>query len=163
MLGDKKQEKKENSRKLDGSYTVEAAVIVPLTVWVVVLLMFGAFYEYNVCTMWQGAYTAALRGEIQGGESARKKQAAQEKIMYDLQNELWMTENQEYEVWAGRGSIQTQIRADLRVPADRELFRTLWRLEAKGVADRIRPVTFIRACNKAEDIKQWLQKGSERE
>lgn len=162
-MKDKKQEKPENNRILNGSYTVEAAVIVPLTVWVVVLLMFGAFYEYNVCSMWQGAYAAALRGEIQGGGADRRKQAAEEKLLYTLQSELWMTENQEYEAEAGRGSIRTRIRADLRVPVDRDLFQTLWRLEAEGVAGRIRPVAFIRACNKAEDIKQWLQKGSERE
>lgn len=146
-------------REIKGSYTIEAAVIMPLVLWVIVIIMYGAYFGYDVCCVQQGTYIAALRGEQQGGSSSVKQQTAAQRLEQYIREELWMVENMECRAETEYRSVRTWVKGNLHVPVDHHLFQTLWKLEAQSQVDRLRPVTFIRTCNKAESMGEWLQTG----
>lgn len=51
-------------RKVGGFFTVEAAVIVPLTIFLFCFLFYLTFYLYNRCVVSQDAYLLAFRGSL---------------------------------------------------------------------------------------------------
>lgn len=146
---------------MKGSYTIEAAVIVPLCVWVIVIIISCAFYEYDSCSMWQKSYVAALRGEVQGLVYADQQQIAQESMRRYSREEIWWMEEIQCEAEADWKGVRTRMQGRLRVPVDGSLFQTLWQAKIKSSVDRLKPVGFIRACNKAESLRKWLQAGGE--
>lgn len=48
--------------KTDGYFTVEAALLLPFIMMVIVFMIFLSFYSYDRCVLEQCAYAAALRG-----------------------------------------------------------------------------------------------------
>lgn len=128
----------------------------------VILLMYAAFYLYDVGCIWQGSYLASLRAEIEGGGLAKQQQRAEETCSDYFQQELWALQQAQYQVKLDRGRIVTSMQAKMRVPVGGRIFPSLWEIEAAGEVKRIRPVTFIRTCNKAKSMVAWLEKGTDR-
>lgn len=157
-----KEKKLVKTGQLKGSYTVEASLIVPLLIMVVILLIYAVFYLYDVACIWQGSYLAALRAEIEGGELACKQQRAEETCTDYFRQELWALQNPQYQVNIDRGRIVTSMQAKMRVPVGGRIFHSLWQIEAAGEVKRIRPVAFIRTCNKAKSMMDWIEKGAVR-
>lgn len=50
------------TRKVSGYFTVEAALLLPVTIMIIVFMIFLSFYCYDRCILEQCAYAAALRG-----------------------------------------------------------------------------------------------------
>lgn len=64
------------AKKEAGYFTVEAALIMPLVIAILVPMIFLSFYSYDRCVLEQCAYAAALRGSsnrFSSAEEAKKE------------------------------------------------------------------------------------------
>lgn len=50
------------NKKAEGYFTIEAALLLPLVIMLIVFMIFLSFYCYDRCILEQCAYAAALRG-----------------------------------------------------------------------------------------------------
>ncbi|MBQ6787267.1 MAG: pilus assembly protein [Lachnospiraceae bacterium] len=50
------------TKKMSGYFTVEAALLLPFVIMIIVFMIFLSFYCYDRCILEQCAYAAALRG-----------------------------------------------------------------------------------------------------
>ena len=50
------------TKKVSGYFTVEAALLLPIIIMIIVFMIFLSFYCYDRCILEQCAYAAALRG-----------------------------------------------------------------------------------------------------
>ena len=51
-------------RKVDGFFTVEAAMVLSITLSAILLIIYLLFFQYNRCLMEQDMGTLALRGAV---------------------------------------------------------------------------------------------------
>lgn len=139
------------------SFTIEAAVIMPLTIAIIFLLIFFSMFAYNRAVLTQDAYIAALRGcnpfyDIEEDVYEKAYQSAEELTgqkllaMHELQPEVRVEKEKVEVIYTGFVRIPRGI-----IPSP-SLQREGWVLKAEGQAKRKEPVDFIRKCRKIEEL-----------
>lgn len=137
---------------IDAYFTVEAALIIPLVMAVIIFLMYMMFYQYNRCLMEQDLGVLLIKGSVWEVESAKDRvqsiSANEEKRNYDKYL-IWekgvVTAVQE------KGKLTVSQRGQLMFPfagwqikgADR-----VWMSEAEYKSKLLSPTFFVRSCRK---------------
>ena len=60
-------------KKVSGYFTVEAAMVMPIVLWVVLFVIYLLFFQYNRCLTDQDVGVLVLRGSILQEESPKER------------------------------------------------------------------------------------------
>lgn len=143
--------------KWKGSFTVEAAYILPLIVFLIWNIVYLSFFLYNRSTILQGSYCSALRTERLYGTENEKREEAEEKYQLAVEEKtVCGTLTEEKEITNEKVSVRTKL--DMQAPGGL-FFWSSWHGEERQTAEKFQPVTFIRNCRKTENIWNLLQTG----
>lgn len=136
--------------------TVEAGFIMPWVIFLFVFLIYGSFYLYDKCVLFQDAYTVCFRGSIQKDEK--------EALPY-VENHMKEQFGKKY---FGVGKVEGSVRqagqelcvngsCSVKVPIVH--FITMakedgWQIQTEASACIMNPTKLIRRCRMAENILQ---------
>lgn len=141
-------------KELQGSFIVEASIIVPLIFFLVCHVLFFMIYSYHQSLIFQGNYCTALYTERCYEEDSEKSLIAEEKYEDAIKSRLvWGRAEKELEV---NKYVSVKSVFEMESPA-LALFWGKWKLDYKQTVSKWEPVEFIRNCRKAEDIMKFLQ------
>lgn len=132
--------------------TIEASVIIPMTVFLIVFIIYLSFYLYNLCIFKQVAYISALRGsQILNGTDMEIKTYVEGEIETLIGEKIIFVENWEKEVSVSVTAIDVILCGDMN-PLFLSSFslETNWDLYGEGKAKRLDPVTFIRLIRESD-------------
>ena len=144
--------------RLEGSYTIEAALLFPFIMTVIIMLIYISFFLHDRCVMNQSAYQAALRGSrVKTGDNkvmGTIERAARELMDHDL----LAAENVTHTVEITGSEISVTYEGVLRIPAG-TVFMNISGIDGikvtgSGSAKRKDPIKFIRECRVIEKRTQ---------
>lgn len=150
-MGTKK--KKSGARGSTGAYfTVEAALLFPFVIAVIVLVIYLWLYQYDRCLMEQDAGILALRGSTCGisdkEELMQWLEGEKQKIEEDKYLN-WTTENMEMKL--EKDILKVKSTGQLNYPFGNISFWSggnSWKTEVTYKNKLVRPVLFVRTCRK---------------
>ena len=152
--------KNNNSKK--GSFTVEAAIIMPLIFIVIIMLIYVAFFLYNRCIIAQKTYIAALRGclyEEGVTDKVLDRNAYITKQKEDLyENKLIAAQSSYSNVNVEKKEIVIKSGILVKVPFSTLLkkqgYKNGWQTSVEKRSFMIDEVDFIRSCKKLERLNK---------
>ena len=96
----------------DAYCTVEAALVIPIVLGILVMIIYLSFYLYDRCVMAQDCYVLSYRQSIEKGNADR---AGQEKIREQLAGKLFMLSGMDAGSSAG-GTIRVKTEGQMDPP-----------------------------------------------
>ena len=135
--------------------TVEAALVLPMAIGVILFVLYMLLFQYNRCLLEQDLGAMALWGSrVEFLEISDLEQMTQERIagMYLDKYVAW--EITELNASLQRNSFSVKGGAQLTFPVPGWNFwsvENVWGSRAEYSYDRLSPVTFIRLCRKLHD------------
>lgn len=131
-----------------GSFTIEAAVIIPFIVCLLMTILFLAFFLYDRCSLERAAGSAALRGSQEIWESSDVQyRKANEGIDFVLSHNL-----------LGADCVDKQIKIsgnEIKVVLKMQYHK--WEFQAESQKKVVNPVNFIRICRKGKGVIEKIQ------
>ena len=140
-----------------GSLTVEACYLLPLIFLLIWNVLYLALYLYNQSVIVQGSYCTALRTERWIGSQEQRIEEAERKYAAAVEQKIAVG-RVDREVIVGTDGVTVRSGLTMEAPGGR-FFLSIWRGKQEQRADRWEPVSFLRACRKAENIWQIVQTG----
>ena len=135
-------------RKLKGSYTVEASLLFPFILTVLVLIIYLSFFIHDRQLMQAAAYTSALRGSqiIDNRQDVFTK--VEESSKEILENRLLAVRNQTTDIQITGQKISVTIEGAVMIPVGTRLIKAMGKdnipIKVTSTAKRIDDVKFIR-------------------
>lgn len=144
-------------KKLNGYFTVEAALIMPVVICVLSLLCYLGFFMCNRCLLLQDAYILGLRGSLEEGLSNEETAAYILKQGNELLPKYYALSKIDKNVKVEIGEISVELCCEMKVPFaflawEEEKMNNVWEIREEKKFDRTKPVDFIRACRKVEKL-----------
>ncbi|MBQ4482848.1 MAG: pilus assembly protein [Lachnospiraceae bacterium] len=103
-------------KRVEGSYTIEAALIFPFIMGVIVFIIYISFFLHDRAVMKSCAYQAALKGSlIRTGEADAKKEA-ERAAAYNIDGLLLATSGVSHEVFVSGKEITVKYSGSLSIP-----------------------------------------------
>lgn len=154
----KTKQYKQNDISFKGSFTLEAACLMPVIVFLIWNIIYLSFFLYNQSVGLQGSYCTALRTERLCGTNEEKYDAAEEKYEQAvIKKTAAASVRQEIEIT--RKGVQVATILCMRAPAG-NMFHSLWEGQQKQRVATWEPKAFIRTCRKTEKIGELIQTGN---
>lgn len=143
--------KKSKTKKLNGSYSIEAGLLMPFIIFIIVSIIYLTFFLYDECLMQQTAYLAGLRTSYSQGS---EEDYVQEALEYGKkrQEELLAAEGVDIRASAERNKIILRCEGRVATPFGGRFFKNAWSFKVEQRAERSRPVQLIRNCRKIESM-----------
>lgn len=137
--------------KANAYFTVEAALVMPFVMGVVLLTIYLLFFQYDRCLMEQSAGVIALRGcTLQITDRERLvRQLLEDSRKEDKAYIAWRMEDAKISMIGNK--VRVERSGALNFPFQGVLSwdgNDVWESEAAFENRRIRPVNFIRNCRK---------------
>lgn len=148
---------KRKKRFFSGSYTIEASFLLPILLFLLIYVLYLAFFLYDQCIILQGSYQTALSTERMVGEEEEKIEAGEEKYGRIVTRRLIHLPEMEKELRIQEGDVWVTSRGIFQVPAA-FLFDGSWKFAQNQKAVNMEPVHFIRVCNRVKKAADVLQK-----
>lgn len=133
-------------KRLSGYLTVEASLLVPMMVVLLIIIMYWSFYIYNNCVVYQDCYISSLRGsQMMDMKESQIENKVKEYAETLLDNQLFQYQK-EPEVSVGILSVKVSAKSVISnktkglIEQKNDLFTTTREAESK----RIDPVWLIR-------------------
>lgn len=144
-------------RKFNGYFTVEAAFIMPIVICVLALLCYMGFFMCNRCLLLQDTYIMGLRGSREEGLNNEETAAYVLKQGNEILPKYYAVSQIDKNVEVGLREITVTLCCDMKVPFaflawEEEKMSSVWELREEKKIDRTKPVDFIRACRKVENL-----------
>lgn len=144
---------------IHGYFTVEAAMLFPLVLGIVLLVIYLMIYRYNVCILEQETAILALRG-IQGQRLAVEQTGTE--VLEELQQQAAAAETEQYvamelsrfTVGMSGYRIRAEGEGQVRIPfvgLGAMTGEEGWQLEVCYENRLLKPVPFIRICRRLEN------------
>lgn len=145
----------EKCRKyVKGYMTVEAGFIIPWVIFLFVFLIYGSFYLYDKCVLFQDAYAVCFRGSIQKDEG---------EVLSYINMHMGEQFGRKY---FGVGSVEGSVgksgqkvyvsgTCSVKVPFTHFLTMSAkggWQIQTQAAARIVNPTKIIRKCRMAENI-----------
>ncbi len=143
---------------LEGSFTVEAAYLLPRIFFLILNLLYLSFFLYDQSTIMQGCYCTALRTERLTAEEDVKEEEAETKYEKAVAEKV-VCGSVEKEIDIAEEGVTAKATFDMKAPAGL-VFQSDWQGEQKQTAEAWQPVEFIRNCRKAENLLEYIQTGN---
>lgn len=139
-----------------GSYTVEASLLFPFILSVIVFLTYVSFFLHDRCVMNQSAYQAALRGSRVKTEEGRVIAVSERAAVELIENSLLATRDVSHTVIIDGSEVKVTYEGTLSIPAG-TLFLNISgsdgiSVRGSGSAKRKDPIKFIRECRVIENL-----------
>lgn len=138
-------------RGIDAYFTVEAAMVLPMVLFTIVLIIYLLFFQYNRCLMEQDMGILALRGAALQAEDNEDR-------MRQLQEQAAGLYSEKYIAWDGgeialrieKGKIYAERSGQIKFPFRGGSFKEnqVWTMKAAFENRIISPVSFIRSYRK---------------
>lgn len=143
---------------LKAYFTVEAALVLPLTLGILVVVMYLMFYQYDRCLLEQDTGISALRASILASEDGSDK-------LEELRKQAGQTYWDKYvafepEEITGKikgNKLEASRKGSVRVPfldISKWTGSDRWGVEVSFINRKISPVLFIRVCRRAQYMDQ---------
>ena len=135
-------------RKIDGYFTLEAALILPMVLAVILFVLYLLFFQYNRCLMEQDMGILALRGALMQTEDHddRIRQLREMTAKQDWDKYLaW--EMEEVTLSAGQGKMSVMRKGQIRTPFRGEGAAAGFSTVAAYENHILSPATFVRFCH----------------
>lgn len=149
-----------NQKKLKGSFTIEAAIIMPVVIIITLMLIYLGFFLYNRCVMTQKSYVAALRGSIYD-EERKENILARDQYMEEELRELYGTKllagaGVESHIAMEKKEVTVKTELFMRVPIVTLLknqgYKNGWNIYIEKKVPVFKEIQFIRNCRKLERV-----------
>lgn len=142
-----------------GYLTIEAAFVITWAIYLFVFLIYGSFYLYDKCVLFQDAYAVCFRGSVQ-----KENDGALNYINAHMKEQFG---RKYFGVGTVNGSAvktgqEVSVYADCTVKAPFSHFLTMpqnkgWKIQTQARAQISNPARIIRKCRMAENIIHYLQ------
>lgn len=143
-------------KMIKGSFTIEAAIIMPIIIIITVMLIYLSFYLYNACLLSQTSYQSALRGSLREGEGTEMEQCMQE-AQKEISNKRLPALSEICFTNEVKGKeVSVDIYAGIHFPlfhkSDGSVKNAVRGFTVRHRAEKVDAISFIRACRKIEGI-----------
>lgn len=138
-------------KELKGSVTVEASVVLPMIVYILLLVVYLAFYQYSNYALAADGYVSAFRGSranLLAGNSDQTVCAAMEQFMKEP---LPGVGGVSYETKSGMWRNEITIKGSIRIPFAQSVIAGKYPISMNVYAQRTEPALFLRNCRKIEE------------
>lgn len=143
----------EKARKISAYMSVEASLLLPLILFVIVFLMYLCFFCYESCYVKQAAYLSAFRAsreEVPKAETAKKEA---ESLM-----ELGLVGGMEHQTEAEENLFRIRVRIssvmNFLFPKLQLTEETFFRAEGEGVSYKRDPAAYIRGLRIGDKLRK---------
>jgi len=135
--------------KIEGYFTLEAALILPMVLAVISFILYLLFFQYNRCLMEQDMGILALRGALMQVENhADRVQQLQEMAEQQDWDKYLAWEMEEVTLTAGRGKVTVMRKGQIRTPFRKEGKESWWSTVAGYENHILSPEAFVRICHR---------------
>lgn len=145
-------QKSKIKRELKGSFTVEAAIVLPIILYVLLLIVYGAFYAYSSYTLSLNAYISVFRGSRTNLLKENAYQTTEESMKIFIQKELPAVTGIQYEIQSNLQRNDIEVEAKIQIPFMQSIMQAVWPVRISRYAKRTDPVFFLRNCRKVETL-----------
>lgn len=150
---------------MQGSYTVEMALIFPLILGVILFILGLTFYLYDICIMDISANLTMINAEKEMYASVRSLERKLTKFaMDDIENSLLCVSDFSVNIQVEEGDVSVCYYGDFSFPIINIFLGGIKkenRIEVKASTQRNRSVAWIRNVRKAERIEALLREDEE--
>lgn len=132
-------------------FTVEASMLMPLILGGIIFVIYLGIYLYNVSTLKQASYIAALRGSQLNGVSGEQiKHYTEQQLNKLLEDQVLAKERLKMQVLVTSSKVKVNISTKITMPFAGFISKTIgfWEIENEAEADRLNPVDIIRNVRK---------------
>ena len=151
---------KKRRSQVNGSYTIEAALVFPLIMTVIVFIIYMSFFLHDRSVMSSCAYQAALKASLIRTGADDMKAEADRAAAYSIEGLLLATENVEINTSVSGKEVKVSYQGDLSIPQGILFFAIHGsdsiKVSGSAVAHEKDAIEFIRQCrsvgNAAENI-----------
>ncbi|MCM1386855.1 MAG: hypothetical protein NC231_05985 [Bacillus sp. (in: Bacteria)] len=159
-----KEEKNKKERKaihinMGGYMTLEAAFIIPWTIFLFVFLIYAAFYLYDKCVLFQDAYTVCFRASVQKEENGVSDYLSSH-METQFGKKYFGVGKVEKNAEQSSGEVSVYAACSIKAPFHHFLLMAQdggWRIQTQAKAQIINPAKVIRKCRMAKNIVHYLQ------
>lgn len=131
-----------------GSFTIEAAIIIPFIVCLLVTILFFSLFLYDRCSLERAAGSAALKGSQEIWESSDVQyQKADKGIDFVLSHNLLGTDQVDKQIIIKGNEVNVTLKMQYQK----------WEFQAESKKKVINPVNFIRICRKGKGAMEKIQ------
>ena len=141
---------------LKGSFTIEAAIVLPLIVYVLLLVIYIGFYVYSSYALTLDAYISVFRGSRANLQKENAHQVTEETMKTALQEELPAMGNIAYDIQSDTWKNSITVKGMRKIPFMQSVISRWIPLHISRYAERTEPVFFLRNCRK---LKAVLEEG----
>lgn len=136
----------ERKREMEGYFTVEASLLVPAAVMMIVFVLELCFFLYQSCFYHQAAYIAAFRGTLADGSNEEKYRCASIALEEVCEKDLIGGEERSQEIRAGALQVKVRLRIErpLLFPLLQLTGEKVWGMEIEKQCLNRNPVLYIR-------------------
>lgn len=142
--------------RVKGSYTVEASLIFPFIMGVVVFIIYISFFLHDRAVMKSCAYQAALKGSLIRTSTSDMAQEARKAAEYNIDGLLLVTEGLKTDVSVSGKEITVSYSGTLRIPQGILFMKIAGTeniaVEGEGRASQKDAIEFIRQCRSAGNV-----------
>lgn len=147
-------------KDLKGSFTVEAAVIMPVVIIIIVMVMYLGFFQYNRCIMTQKLYVAALRGSIYDEElrvnQLEKSRYTETELKALYGTKLLAGAGLESQIGFEKKEVFVDSKLYMKVPfvalLKKQGYKNGWSIHIEKKIQIFKEIDFIRNCRKLERV-----------
>lgn len=138
-------------RKLDAYLTVEASMVLPVVIAVILLTIYMLFFQYDRCLMEQNAGKLALRGctiQLADGQELIRQLTVQSQ---EKDNRFLAWNMEKPQIALKRNRVSVKYSGGIAFPFQGLAFwggERTWQSECTYENSQVQPVQFIRNCKK---------------
>ena len=143
-------------KRLKASYTVEAALIFPLIMGVIVFIIYMSFFLHDRAVMKSCAYQAALKGSLIRTSESDMRSEALKAAEYNIDGLILATENIKTSVNVSGSEVPVAYSGNLSIPQGILFMKIAGTdsilVEGTATAYQKDAIEFIRKCRMAENL-----------
>lgn len=142
-------------RERNAYFTVEAALVLPIVIGVILFVIYTMLFQYDRCLLEQDIGAIALWGSlVEASDTAELERRAQERMagLYKEKYMAWRITRLEASLNRNRFSVEGVGQLTFPAPGWNFWNRdNVWETKADYGYSRISPVTFIRLCRRIRE------------
>lgn len=143
----KSSKKTKNSNR--GMTTIEACILIPLSLMLIMLLVWFGFYKYNLNVISAAAAAASMNGALEVNRSNEEiNQQVDEKLEELLKEKILFVRDMNWDISVSATKVSVTIRGEFFVPSQIFLSdiyeKSAWNFEIEKSALRMNPSGLLR-------------------
>lgn len=150
MMRESKMHNKHIAKGMKGSFTIEASVILPLIVYILLLVVYLSFYLYSSYVLSLDAYMSVFRGSRADMLCDNAYQVTEKAMQTFLTEQLPAVGDIEYNIQSTMWKTRMEVQGKVKIPFLQTVWNHIFPLYIVRYAERTEPVFFLRNCRKIQ-------------